>query len=46
MAKQAGIIKLKGTIDDISFYRTADGHMARAKGGISRHRILNDWNSY
>lgn len=42
MAKQAGIIKLKGTIDDISFYRTADGHMARAKGGISRQRILND----
>lgn len=42
MAKQAGIIKLKGTIDDISFYRTADGHMARAKGGISRNRILND----
>lgn len=42
MAKQVGIIKLKGTIDDISFYRTADGHMARAKGGISRQRILND----
>lgn len=42
MAKQAGIIKLKGTIDDISFYRTADGHIARAKGGINRNRILND----
>lgn len=42
MAKQSGIIKLKGTIDDISFYKTADGHMARAKGGISRNRILND----
>lgn len=42
MAKQTGIIKLKGTIDDISFYKTADGHMARAKGGISRDRILSD----
>lgn len=42
MAKQAGIIKLKGTIDDISFYKTADGHMARAKGGIDRAKILND----
>src|SRR5690606_19923367 len=42
MAKQAGIIKLKGTIDDISFYKTADGHLARAKGGVDRNRILND----
>lgn len=42
MAKQAGIIKLKGTIDDISFYRSADGHLARAKGGIDKNRILND----
>ncbi len=42
MAKQKGIIKLKGTIDDISFYRTADGHMARAKGGVDKNKILND----
>ena len=42
MAKQKGIIKLKGTIDDISFYKTADGHMARAKGGVDRNKILND----
>lgn len=42
MAKQSGIVKLKGTIDDISFYKTADGYMARAKGGISRNKILND----
>src|SRR5690554_6127771 len=41
MAKQAGIIKLKGTIDDIAFYKTADGHLARAKGGIDRDKILN-----
>jgi len=42
MAKQAGIIKLKGTIDDISFYKTADGHLARAKGGVDREKILHD----
>jgi len=42
MAKQAGIIKLKGTIDDISFYKTADGHLARAKGGVSRSKLMND----
>lgn len=41
MAKQAGIIKLKGTIDDISFYKTADGHLARAKGGVDRNKILH-----
>ena len=42
MAKQTGIIKLKGTIGDISFYKTADGHLARAKGGIEASRIAND----
>jgi hypothetical protein len=41
MAKQAGIIKLKGTIEDISFYKSADGHLARAKGGVDRDKILH-----
>jgi hypothetical protein len=41
MAKQAGIIKLKGTIEDISFYKTADGHLARKKGGVDREKILH-----
>ena len=34
MARQKGIIKLKGTIGDITFYKTQDGHLAREKGGI------------
>lgn len=42
MAKQTGIIKLKGTIGDISFYKTTDGHLARAKGGIDAQRIKTD----
>ena len=42
MAKQTGIIKLKGTIGDISFYKTADGHLARGKGGVDASRIAND----
>lgn len=42
MAKQTGIIKLKGTIGDLSFYRTKDGHLAREKGGIDGERIKND----
>ncbi|MFD2529172.1 hypothetical protein [Polaribacter marinaquae] len=42
MAKQTGIIKLKGTIGGISFYKTADGHLAREKGGVDKNRIQND----
>lgn len=42
MAKQTGIIKLKGTIGDISFYKTKDGHLAREKGGVDGDRIAND----
>ena len=42
MAKQTGIIKLKGTIGDITFYKSQDGHLAREKGGISAERMAND----
>ena len=42
MAKQSGIIKLEGTIGDIAFYKSQDGHLARAKGGVSADRIKND----
>ena len=42
MARQKGIIKLKGTIGDISFYKTTDGHLAREKGGIEKNRIMTD----
>lgn len=42
MARQAGIIKLKGLIGDISFYKTSDGYLARQKGGVDGDRIAND----
>ncbi|QBO58510.1 hypothetical protein [Chryseobacterium salivictor] len=42
MARQKGIIKLKGTMGDITFYRTKDGYMAREKGGITAERMQND----
>jgi hypothetical protein len=42
MATQKSIIKLKGTIGDISFYKTQDGHLAREKGGVDGERIKND----
>jgi hypothetical protein len=42
MAKQKGIIKLEGTIGDITFQKTRDGYLAREKGGVSAGRIAND----
>lgn len=42
MARQKGIIKLEGTIADITFYKSKDGHMAREKGGVPGDRIAND----
>jgi hypothetical protein len=42
MARQTGIIKIKGKIGDLSFYKTKDGHLAREKGGIEADRIKND----
>jgi len=42
MAEQKGIIKLRGTIGDITFYKTKDGHLAREKGGIDAKRIASD----
>jgi hypothetical protein len=42
MARQRGIIKLDGTIGDITFYKSKDGFLAREKGGVPADRIAND----
>jgi hypothetical protein len=42
MARQRGIIKLDGTIGDVTFYKSRDGFLAREKGGIPADRIAND----
>ncbi len=42
MARQKGIIKLQGTVGDLSFYKTQDGYLAREKGGVEASRIAND----
>jgi hypothetical protein len=42
MAKQKGILKLEGTIGDITFYKSQDGFLAKGKGGIAADRIAND----
>lgn len=42
MAKQKGIMKLEGTIGDITFYKSQDGYLAKGKGGIDANRIATD----
>lgn len=42
MGKLDGIIKIQGTLDNLTFYKSADGHLVRTKGGVSKNRIMND----
>lgn len=42
MAQQKSILKLRGTIGGISFYKSKDGFLAREKGGVDASRIAND----
>lgn len=42
MAKLKGIIKLEGTLDNLTFYKTKDGYLVKTKGGVSKERIQND----
>jgi hypothetical protein len=42
MAKQAGTIKIDGTIGDICFYRLHEEHYARTKSALSAKRVRHD----
>lgn len=43
MARQSGVLRHKGTMGGITFYKTsADGYLAREKGGVDKNRIKND----
>lgn len=42
MAKIDGIVEIQGTVKGVTFYRTKDGMLARAKGGISKKRMKTD----
>ena len=42
MARQNGILKITGKLDDLSFYKSKDGFLVRTKGGVSKDRINND----
>jgi hypothetical protein len=42
MAKLNGILKIEGTLQDMTFYKTQDGHLVKTKSGVSGDRIAND----
>ena len=42
MAKLKGIIKLEGTLDNLTFYKAQEGYLVKTKGGVSKERIQND----
>ncbi len=42
MARQNGILKIKGTIGGMTFYKSKDGDLVREKGGVSGERIASD----
>ncbi len=42
MAKLKSLIKIEGTLDDLTFYKGKDGYLVRTKGGVSAKRIKND----
>lgn len=42
MARQKGIFPLKGTIGNVTFYKSKDGYLAREKGDLDGQRISTD----
>ena len=42
MGRQKSILKIEGTLDDLTFYKSVDGHLIRTKGGVSKERIKTD----
>jgi len=42
MARQSGLIKIKGTLDNVNFYKTKDGDLARMKTSVDAERIRRD----
>jgi len=42
MARQSGLLKIKGTIGGMTFYKSQDGDLVREKGGVDGSRIAND----
>ncbi|WP_026935488.1 hypothetical protein [Christiangramia echinicola] len=42
MARNNGILKIEGTLQDLTFYKGQDGYLVKTKSGVSRKRILRD----
>jgi hypothetical protein len=42
MARNSSLFKIEGTLDNVTFYKSADGYFVRTKGGVSKKRIMND----
>jgi hypothetical protein len=44
MAKQTGLFKIKGTLDNVTFYKSKDGNLAKMKTSLDGARIATDPN--
>jgi hypothetical protein len=42
MAKQKSLLKIEGTLSELTFYKSQDGHLVKMKGGIDPNRIATD----
>ena len=42
MAKQTGFLKISGTLDNVTFYKTKDGHLVKMKTSLTKARVAND----
>jgi hypothetical protein len=42
MAKQRGLHKLQGSMDEVTYYQGKDGMVARKRGSLNKARIQND----
>jgi hypothetical protein len=42
MAQQKGTVQIQGTIGNLTFFKSVDGYMVKAKSAIAKDRILSD----
>lgn len=42
MAQQKGIVKIQGTIDDLTFYNSQDGYIVKQRTSLNANRIKTD----
>ena len=42
MARQKGTIQIEGTIGDLTFFKSTDGFMVKAKSSVAKSKIMSD----